>query len=90
MEKLTFCMQDYHAAAVETASHASFYGIHGDAPDCAVARRICLEEAEKRLSAAGIAWTWIYLLSADTIDTSGTKTPYAATVTIAYNTEKGD
>ena len=81
---LTFELRGLYAHDVIVAEHASFYGARGEYRDCAIARKTCLEEAEKLLDAAGLVWNWCYLIDAHSVDTTGTKTPYLATVTVAF------
>lgn len=69
------------AAEIETAEHASFYGIDGTKHACIQARISTEKTIEKYLDKKGIEWNSFYILSARSINTEGEKTPYKAYIT---------
>lgn len=72
------------AAAIERANNASFYGIYGTGNAC-IAGRIAAEYAVwDDLKETGTTCAWFDVLSAKTIDASGTKTPYKAVIKYRY------
>ena len=70
------------AAAVEQANRASFYGIHGNKPECSAAMRAITPHATDAVEAVCPDWNGYIIRKAHTIDTDGTKTPYMAEITI--------
>ena len=78
----------FGAYAIENANHASFYGINktfGNLSETAPGRAAAHNAIEKWLGAHGIDWNSFWIISARTIDTSGTKTPYKAEIVFAYD-----
>ena len=80
----TITITGLRAAAIERANNASFYGIYGTANAC-ISGRIAAEDAVwDDLKETGTTCAWFDILSAKTIDTTGTKTPYKAVIKYRY------
>lgn len=70
------------AALIEAANHASFYGVNAGTREAAAARRAISDTLHPFLDEYMPTWAWYNILRAKSEDTSGTPTPYKATVII--------
>ena len=77
---ITITITGIDAYYIERANRASFYGINGNANDCAAGRRAAERAVKAYLADNGINWNSYDILKARTIDTTGTKTPYKAEI----------
>lgn len=82
---VTITVTGLRAAAIEEANRAHPYGIHAyrhDTRDGLIAAEAAVRDylAENKIN-----WNSFEILRTRTIDTTGTKTPYKATVTFVYD-----
>ena len=83
-----FTLDGEPACAIGQAERASFYGIHSTrSPEAARAVRLIYDAIASFLTANRIACFSYSIISALSVDTDGTKTPYRAIVYIRLNTE---
>lgn len=85
MKNTTIIVTGIVAALVERAVRASVYGINGDRPACYQARRECRGPVEEHLARICPDWNSYGIINARVLDTAGTKTPYAAELTVMYD-----
>lgn len=79
----TITVTGLRAAAIIQANSASFYGINSlsATSPAIIAGQIAARAAVRDyLASAGIPWNAFDIVGAETIDTNGTPTPYAAKV----------
>lgn len=80
-DRITIIVTGLTAAAIEEAEHASFYGIHGDNEHAYQAQRSARKAIKSYIEANKINWQSAQIISANSIDTTGTKCPYKARLT---------
>lgn len=76
------------AALIERANNASFYGINkafGNLSDTAPGRAAATDAVRNHLERTGTAWSSFHIITARTIDTAGTRTPYMAEIDFCYD-----
>ncbi len=77
---MTITITGLRAAAIESAEHASFYGIWGNANGCIEGRRAAYNAVADYLAENNISYYAFLVNSTKTIDTTGTKIPYKAEI----------
>ena len=78
---ITITVTGYTAYLIRRANCASFYGVYGRTDEGAKAIRACCTTVEDHITAAGIPWQAFQIMTARTIDTTGTPIPYKAEIT---------
>lgn len=86
-KEYTITRTGHTAWTVIEAEHASFYGIHGDHHSCWAARGACEDEIKDFLLNHMIDWFWFEIISAKSIDTSGTPIPYKCEIKFRVATD---
>lgn len=81
-----FTLGGLTAHAIEQAQRASFYGIHGNTPEAAQARRATQEAIRGWMNGNAPAWTAYYIESAQAMPTTG-RDGYRATVTVTVTAD---
>ena len=80
-QDITITVTGYIAHLIERANRASFYGVYGNTNASAEAMRACCNAIEDYIIATSIPWQTAQIMTARTIDTTGTPIPYKAEIT---------
>ena len=81
VETKTITVTGLLARDIERAERASFYGIFGNVPEAWEARAECSERVELFMETYRPEYYSFLITKAKSIDTTGTKIPYQATIT---------